>query len=175
MSAEACGEWIANVELDNKPLSNFSSPRLQYPACTIHCIWLTIEGSLGFIKRKENLLWTVFCTMPTSALKVPPQTRSSQALSGGIRSAERIQPIKSQSCMQVFCVTWVPPPTMVPTGLLVLPDIVNDLERLFSFPNKHTKESNFFLFHPPLIDSPKSGQALYWMPQKFLSVRMQIL
>lgn len=70
--------------------------------------------------------------MPTSALKVPPQTRSSQALNGGIRSAERMQPINNQSCIQLFSVTRVPLPTMDPTGLFEFPEIVNERERLFS-------------------------------------------
>uniref|UniRef100_A0A1A9ZBY4 Uncharacterized protein n=1 Tax=Glossina pallidipes TaxID=7398 RepID=A0A1A9ZBY4_GLOPL len=72
----------------------------------------------------SNLLCTVFCTMPTSALNIPPHTRSSQALIGGMRSAERMQPTNSQSCMHASSIICVPPPTIVPTSSFELPDIL---------------------------------------------------
>lgn len=68
----------------------------------------------------------------TSALKVPPQMRSSQLFDGGKRSATRAHPINSQSFMQEFGAPCVPPPTIALTAPLLLPLNVNERDRFES-------------------------------------------
>lgn len=79
---------------------------------------------------------TVFDIELTSALKVPPQMRSSHVFDCGRRSATRAHPINSQSFMHEFGVPWVPPPTMAFTATLLLPDRVNERDRFESVCSK---------------------------------------
>lgn len=79
-----------------------------------------------------NLLVTVFCVVPVSALKYVPHMRSSHVIDAGTLSATLAQPISSQSVEQVLTPPWVAPPTTAPIAVAAFPDMVNDCVRLLT-------------------------------------------
>lgn len=104
-----------------------------YVACEIFNSWKLKVNIRFFFK---NLLVTVRSTELTSALNVPPHTRSSHVFETGRRSETRAQPINSQSAVHEFGVPCDPPPTIELTMLFELPDNVNDCDRLWAIHNQ---------------------------------------